>query len=246
MVKMSGHSKWSTIKHKKAATDAKRGKLFTKILKEITVAARQGGGDPEGNPRLRTAITTARAANMPLDNMKRAIRRGTGEIPGISYEEINYEAYGPGGVAIFLEVVTDNRMRTTPEIRHLLSKHGGNLAEPNSVAWMFERKGRISVPAAETSEEKLMDLVLDAGAEDLEQLGENFVIETSQESFQAVQQALEGAGLQQTEAAIVMEPQNTVDIDKDKEEQCLKLLDLLDDHDDVQNVYANLEVNEEE
>ena len=243
---MSGHSKWSTIKHKKAATDAKRGKLFTKILKEITVAARQGGGDPEGNPRLRSAIAIARAGNVPLDNMKRAIQRGTGEIPGVTYEEINYEAYGPGGVAIYLEVVTDNRMRTTPEIRHLLSKHGGNLAEPNSVAWIFERKGRISVNASETSEEALMELVLEAGCDDLELVGDSFVIDTSSENLQPVQQALEAAGIQPAEAGLVLDPQNTVDLDSKKEEQCLKLLELLDDHDDVQNVYANLEVTDGE
>jgi YebC/PmpR family DNA-binding regulatory protein len=243
---MSGHSKWSTIKHKKAATDAKRGKLFTKILKEITVAARQGGGDPEGNPRLRSALNIARAANMPLDNMKRAILRGTGEIPGVTYEEVNYEAYGPGGVAIYLEVVTDNRMRTTPEIRHMLSKHGGNLAEPNSVAWIFERKGRISVTASETTEETLMELVLEAGGDDLELVGESFVIDTSSENFPAVQQALEAAGIQPAEAGLVLDPQNTVDLDSKKEEQCLKLLELLDDHDDVQNVYANLEVTDGE
>jgi len=239
---MSGHSKWSTIKHKKAATDAKRGKVFTKILREITVAARQGGGDPEANFRLRSAIASARNANMPADNMKRAIQRGTGELPGATYEEVSYEAYGPGGVAILIEAMTDNRMRTTPEIRHLLSKHGGSLAEPNAVAWMFERKGRFSIPASATTEDQLMELVLDAGGEDLQLEGENFEVVTGAEAFQAVQEALERAGIETGEAAVVMDPKNTVAVEAKKEEQCLKLFEALEEQDDVQNVYANIEV----
>jgi YebC/PmpR family DNA-binding regulatory protein len=242
---MSGHSKWSTIKHKKAATDAKRGKLFTRLIKELTVAARMGGGDADANPRLRSAIAAAKSANMPADNIKRAIQKGTGELPGMSYEEVAYEGYGPGGVGIYIETVTDNRMRTTPEIRHLFAKHGGSLAEPNAVAWMFEKKGYFSIPSASVNEEQLMELVLDAGADDLEQKGDCFEIYSPADSFAAVQQALEGAKIESSEAAVVMEPQNTVELEGKKAEQCLKLLEALEDHDDVQNVYANLEFDEE-
>jgi len=242
---MSGHSKWSTIKHKKAATDAKRAKVFTRVIKELTVAARLGGGDVESNPRLRTAVAAAKAANMPADNIKRAVQKGTGELPGMTFEEVAYEGYGPGGVGIYVETVTDNRMRTTPEIRHLFSKLGGSLAEPNAVAWMFEKRGFLSVPCSSVSEEKLMELVLDAGAEDLQQNEDNFEIYTSAEKFIAVQQALEKAEITPTEAAIVMEPQNTVEVEGEKAEQCLKLLEAFEDHDDVQNVYANLEFDDE-
>jgi YebC/PmpR family DNA-binding regulatory protein len=242
---MSGHSKWSTIKHKKAATDQKRAKVFTRIIKELTIAARLGGGDAEANPRLRTAVSAAKAANMPADNIKRAVQKGTGELPGMTFEEVSYEGYGPGGVGIVIETVTDNRMRTTPEIRHLFSKLGGSLAEPNAVAWMFEKKGFLSVPCSAISEEKLMELVLDAGAEDLQQNEDNFEIYTSAEKFIAVQQALEKAEITPSEAAIVMEPQNTVEVAGKKAEQCLKLLEAFEDHDDVQNVYANLEFDDE-
>ena len=242
---MSGHSKWASIKHKKAATDAKRGRAFTRLIKEITVAARMGGGDPEGNPRLRAAIATAKAANMPADNMKRAIQKGTGELPGASYEEVAYEGYGPGGVAILLETLTDNRMRTTPEIRHLFAKHGGNLGEPNSVAWMFEKKGQCGVPASTTTEDDLMELVLEAGAEDIRHEGENFEISCSPEEFPGLQQALERAGLETVESGIIMEPKNVIHLDGKKAEQCLKLLERLEDHDDVQDVYANLEIDDE-
>jgi YebC/PmpR family DNA-binding regulatory protein len=242
---MSGHSKWSTIKHKKAAQDAKRGRLFTKLIKEITVAARQGGGDPGGNPRLRAAIDTAKSANMPADNIKRAVQKGTGELPGVSYEEVSYEGYGPGGVAILIETLTDNRMRTTPEIRHIFSKHGGNLGEPNSVAWMFEKKGRFLVPSSATDEETLMELVLEAGAEDLRQEDEQFEIHTSLEGFSAVREALGKAGIEPGEASIVMEPSNVVHLEGKKAEQCLRLLEFLEDHDDVQNVYANLEIDDD-
>jgi len=242
---MSGHSKWSTIKHKKAATDQKRAKVFTRIIKELTIAARLGGGDVEANPRLRTAVSAAKGANMPADNIKRAIQKGTGELPGMSFEEVAYEGYGPGGVGIYVETVTDNRMRTTPEIRHLFSKLGGSLAEPNAVAWMFEKKGFLSVPCSAINEEKLMDLVLEAGADDLQQNEDNFEIYTSAEAFLAVQQALETAEITPGEAAIVMEPQNTVEVESKKAEQCLKLLEAFEDHDDVQNVYANLEFDDE-
>ena len=240
---MSGHSKWSTIKHKKAATDAKRGKLFTKLIKEMTVAARLGGGDPDANPRLRTAISAARDGNMPSDNIKRAILKGTGELPGVTYEEVVYEGYGPGGVAILIETLTDNRMRTTPEIRHLLSKYGGNMGEPGSVAWMFDRKGQLIVPASpEVTEDRLMEVALEAGADDLRQEDELFVILTGYEAFQGVQQALEGAGITASESKIIMEPQNTIELSGKKAEQCMKLLDMIDDQDDVQNVYDNLEL----
>jgi len=239
---MSGHSKWSTIKHKKAAADQKRGKLFTKLIKELTVAARLGGGDQEANPRLRSAVGAARSANMPLDNIKRAILKGTGELPGTTYEEVAYEGYAPGGVAVYVESLTDNRMRTTPEIRHLFTKHGGSLAEPNAVAWMFEKKGHLSVPRAAIGEDRLMELALEAGAEDLQSGDDGFDVYTAPESFQQVHKALDEAGVPTEEAAIVMEPQNTVEVKGKKAEQCLKLLELLEDHDDVQNVYANLEI----
>ena len=241
---MSGHSKWSTIKHKKAAVDAKRGKLFTRLIKELTVAARLGGGDPDANPRLRTAVTGARAANMPADNIKRAIAKGTGELPGVTYEEVSYEGYGPGGVAIFIETLTDNKMRTTPEMRHMFSKHEGNLAETNSVSWMFEKKGFIRVPNSAIDEDRLMELVLEAGADDLQQNEDCFDISTPHASLQGVQQALEAAGITPSETSVVMESQNTVGLDGTKARQCLRLLEQLEDHDDVQNVYANLEVED--
>ncbi len=241
---MSGHSKWSTIKHKKAALDAKRGQRFTKIIKEMTVAARIGGGDPEANPRLRTAVLAAKTANMPADNIKRAIQKGTGELPGVQYEEVAYEGYGPGGVAIYVETLTDNRMRTTPEIRHLFTKHGGNLAEPNSVAWMFEKKGWFVVPASSTSEERLLEIVLDAGADDLSQSGEQFEISTAPDVFQAVQRALEQAAVTATESSLVLQPKNTVELETKKAEQCLRLLEALEEQEDVQNVWANLAVSD--
>jgi len=245
---MSGHSKWSTIKHKKAAQDAKRGKVFTRLIKEITVAARMGGGDPEANPRLRTAIAGAKAANMPADNIKRAVQKGTGELPGVTYEEVFYEGYGPGGVAILLEVLTDNRMRTTPEIRHLFSKHGGNLGEPNSVAWMFDKVGQLRVPCAGVTEDRLMELVLEAGAEDMQrdEEADQFEVVSSPEVFPALQRALEEAGIETAESGISMEPKNVVHLEGKKAEQCLRLLEFLEDHDDVQNAYANLEVDDDD
>jgi len=242
---MSGHSKWSTIKHKKAAADAKRGKLFTRLIKELTIAARDGGGDADANPRLRTAVAAAKSANMPADNIRRAIQKGTGELPGTSYEEVTYEGYGPGGVAIYLETLTDNRMRTTPEIRHLFTKHGGSLGEPNSVAWMFAKRGFIAVPMSATSEERLMEIVLEAGAEDLRLSDGRFEVSCAPDAFHAVRAALDGASIEPEEASIVMEPQNTIELDAKKAEQCLRLLEALEDHDDVQNVFANLEVDDE-
>jgi YebC/PmpR family DNA-binding regulatory protein len=243
---MSGHSKWSTIKHKKAAQDAKRGKIFTKIIKELTVAAKLGGGDADGNPRLRSAIAAAKSANMPADNIKRAIRKGTGELPGVSYEEVTYEGYGPGGVAILIETLTDNRMRTTPEIRHLFTKHHGSMAEPNSVAWMFQKRGRLAIPADSTTEDQLMEIALEAGAEDLELQEDRFELSTPPETLHAVQQALEVAGVTVGEAGLVLEPQNTVVLEGKKAAQCLKLLDVLEDQDDAQNVWANLEIEDGE
>ena len=239
---MSGHSKWSTIKHKKAAADAKRGQVFTRIIKELTVAARLGGGDIDANPRLRTAVAAAKAANMPQDNIKRAIAKGTGDLPGVTYEEVFYEGYATGGVAVYIETLTDNRMRTTPEIRHLFSKYGGNMAAPNSVAWMFDKKGLFRLNREGTDEERLMEVALEAGADDMQENGDEFVVSTPHDAFQAVQEALGEAGFEPTEGAIVFEPQNTVSLDEKKAEQCLKLLEQLEDHDDVQNVYANLEV----
>jgi len=240
---MSGHSKWSTIKHKKAALDAKRGKVFTRVIKELTVAARTGGGDSTGNPRLRTAIAEAKAANMPADNIKRAIQKGTGELPGVSYEEVVYEGYGPGGVAILVEVLTDNKMRTTPEIRHLFTKHGGNLGELNSVSWMFEKKGQILVPGSAISEDRLMEIALEAGADDLQEAEGDYEVRTTAAAFTGVREALDKAGIALSQAAVVMEAQNTIHLDGRKAQQCVKLLEVLEDHEDVQHVYANLEVD---
>ena len=241
---MSGHSKWSTIKHKKAALDAKRGKIFTRVIKELTIAARIGGGDPAGNPRLRSAVVDAKAANMPADNIKRAIQKGTGELPGVSYEEVSYEGYGPGGVAVLLEVLTDNKMRTTPEIRHIFTKHGGDLGQPNSVAWMFEKKGQIVVSASATDEDRLMEIALDAGADDLVHEGDHFEITSGPSVFTTVREALEKAGVRTDEAAVVMAPQNVVHVDGKRAQQCMKLLEALEEHEDVQHVYANLEFDE--
>jgi YebC/PmpR family DNA-binding regulatory protein len=237
---MSGHSKWSTIKHKKAALDAKRGKVFTRVIKELTVAARVGGGDPDGNPRLRTAIAEAKAANMPADNIKRAIMKGTGELPGVTYEDVVYEGYGPGGVAVYVEVLTDNKMRTTPEIRHLFTKHGGDLGQPNSVSWMFEKKGQISVPTSAVTEDRLMEIVLDAGADDLQAEDDAFEVTCAASVFGQVQDALEREKIVPSQAKLAMLPTTVVELDAKKAAQCLKLLELIEDHDDVQNVYANL------
>ena len=242
---MSGHSKWSTIKHKKAALDAKRGKVFTRVIKELTVAAKVGGGDPDGNPRLRSAIAEAKAANMPADNIKRAIMKGTGELPGVTYEDVVYEGYGPGGVAIYVEVLTDNKMRTTPEIRHMFTKHGGDLGQPNSVAWMFEKKGQFSIPGSATSEDQLMEVVLEAGADDIQAADESFEVTCAPAVFSQVQDALDKAKVVPAQAKLIMIPTTVVELDAKKAGQCLKLLEALEDHDDVQGVSANLSFDDD-
>jgi YebC/PmpR family DNA-binding regulatory protein len=241
---MSGHSKWHSIKHKKGATDAKRGKLFTKFIKEITVAARTGGGDPDANARLRKAILDAKAGNMPNDTIDRAIRRGTGAEEGVTYEEITYEGYGPGGVALLIESMTDNRNRTVAEIRHMFSKNGGNFANAGAVAWMFEKKGYIVVPKAAKSEDELFDIVTDAGAEDLRSDEENFEIITSPESFEAVSSAIKAAGIEAQVAEISMVPQNYIKLEGGNAQQMLRLMEALEDHDDVQKVHANFDISE--
>jgi YebC/PmpR family DNA-binding regulatory protein len=239
---MSGHSKWSTIKHKKAARDAKRGKLFTKLIKEITVAARMGGGDINSNPRLRTAVTTARAQSMPGENIDRAIKKGTGDLEGVTYEEIQYEGYGPGGAAIIAQVLTDNKNRTVSEIRRLFMKHGGNLGETGSVGWMFDKKGLITIEKLQVTEDRLMDVVLDAGAEDVRDEDEIFEVVTAPESFHAVKDRLDQEKITVASAQVTLVPKTTVDIDAKNVEQILKLTEELEDHDDVQNVSANFNI----
>jgi YebC/PmpR family DNA-binding regulatory protein len=241
---MSGHSKWHSIKHKKGALDAKRGKLFTKFIKEITVAARSGGGDPDANARLRKAINDAKAGNMPNDTIDRAIRRGTGEEEGVNYEEITYEGYGPGGVALMVQSMTDNRNRTVAEIRHIFSKNGGNLGESGSVGWMFEKKGYIVVEKAAKSEEELFELAIDAGADDLRDDEDNFEIITSPDAFDAVLTAVKGAGVDPQVAEIEMVPQNYIKLEGADARQMLKLMEALEDHDDVQKVSANFDISE--
>ena len=241
---MSGHSKWHSIKHKKGALDAKRGKLFTKFIKEITVAARSGGGDPEGNARLRKAIADAKAGNMPNDTIDRAIRRGTGEEEGVNYEEITYEGYGPGGVALLIQSMTDNRNRTVAEIRHLFSKNGGNLGESGSVGWLFEKKGYIVIEKSAKSEEELFDLVIEAGADDLRDDEDNFEIITSPEAFDKVLAAIKGAGIEPQVAEVEMVPQNHIRLEGADARQMLKLMEALEDHDDVQKVSANFDISE--
>lgn len=240
---MSGHSKWSTIKHKKGAADAKRGKIFTRILKEMTVAARLGGGDPAGNPRLRAAVAEAKANNMPKDNIERAIKRGTGELEGATYEEITYEGYGPGGVAIIVECLTDNTNRTTPEIRHTFEKYGGNLGTPGSVRFQFEKKGYFAVEKSAVGEDKLMEIALEAGADDLQSDDpEIYEIYTAPESFEAVRQALESNKIPTVEGKLDMIPATWVTVDEQKSKQIMRLLELLDDHDDSQNVWSNFDI----
>ena len=240
---MSGHNKWSTIKHKKGAADAKRGKIFTRILKEMTVAARMGGGDPNGNPRLRAAVAEAKANNMPKDNIERAIKRGTGELEGATYEEITYEGYGPGGVAVIVEALTDNTNRTTPEIRHMFEKQGGNLGTPGSVRFQFDKKGYFAVEKSAVSEDKLMEIALEAGADDLQSDDpETYDVYTAPENFEPVRQALEKAGIATVEAKLGMIPQNYVTLDESKSRSVMKLLENLDDHDDVQNVWSNFDI----
>jgi len=239
---MSGHSKWSTIKHKKAAKDAKRGKIFTKLIKEITVAARIGGGDINANPRLRTAVLTARSNSMPSENIDRAIKKGTGELEGVTYEEIQYEGYGPGGAAIIAQVLTDNKNRTVSDIRRLFTKHGGNLGETGCVSWMFDKKGLLAVEKSQVDEERLMDLVLDAGAEDVRDEGEIFEIITPPEEFEKVKEKLDHEKIAVSSAQVTLVPKNSVDVDAKHVEQILKLTDELEDHDDVQSVSANFNI----
>lgn len=243
---MSGHSKWASIKHKKQATDAKRGKIFTKIIKELAIVARMGGGDPDANPRLRKAILDAKAANMPADNIKRAIMKGTGQLEGVHYEELTYEGYGPGGVAIFIEALTDNKNRTVSEIRHLFSKNGGNMGESGCVAWMFEKMGYIVVEKARASEDDLMDIILEAGAEDLKEDGSNYEIFTTPEDYEAVDKALKDNNIEIAASSLSMVPQNYVKLEGKQAQQCLKLMDALEDHDDAQHVWANFDIDEEE
>ena len=240
---MSGHSKWATIKHKKAALDAKRGKVFTRLIKEIMIAAR-GGGDPDANPRLRTAITAAKAVSMPADNIKRAIMRGTGELEGGQIDEILFEGYGPGGAAVLVNVATDNRNRTVSEIRHLFSKNGGNLGEQGSVSWMFERKSQIIVDGEKATEDQLMGIVLDAGADDLRNHEGAWEILSPPEAHEAVLQALQTAGIPTESAEVAMVPKNTIKLEGKNAQAMLKLYDALEEHDDVQNVYGNYEVDE--
>lgn len=243
---MSGHSKWHSIKHKKGALDAKRGKIFTRLIREITVAARTGGGDPDMNPRLRKAVSDAKAANMPNDNIDRGIQRGTGELEGVDYEEITYEAYGPGGVAVLIETMTDNKNRTVAELRHLLSKNNGNLGEAGSVSWMFDRKGYIVVDKKQKNEEELFEIAIEAGAEDLKDDDGNFEIFTDQEIFDDVKKAIQDGGIETEVAEISMIPQNFIKLEGTDAQQMMQLYDAIDDHDDVQNVYANFDIDESE
>ncbi len=248
---MSGHNKWSTIKHKKGAADAKRGKMFTKLIKEITIAARAGGGDPNGNPRLRTAIAAAKASSMPKDNIERAVKKGTGELEGESIEEIVYEGYGPGGVAMILELATDNKNRTSAEVRHMFSKHGGNMGENGCVGWMFDRKGALTFNNEEreekVDEDQLMEIGLEAeGFLDIEEEEDQFVVYTEPTALYAVREVYINAGLEADDAKLVMIPQNTVKIEGKKAEQVLKLYDIMDEYDDTVAVWSNYEIDDEE
>ncbi len=242
---MSGHSKWAGIKHKKAKVDAQRGRIFTKLIKEITVAARVGGGDPEANARLRTAIQNAKAGNMPQENIQRAIKKGTGELPGVSYEEITYEGYGPGGVAILVEIMTDNKNRTAPEIRKIFAKNGGNLGESGCVGWMFEKKGLITVDASKVDEEKLMGIALEAGALDFRTEESNFEVVASPKEFEKVKNAIAGTGIEISTAEITMLPQTYVKLEGKQAQQMLHLMEELEEQEDVQNVYANFDIPEQ-
>jgi YebC/PmpR family DNA-binding regulatory protein len=241
---MSGHSKWATIKHKKGATDAKRGKIFTRLIKEITIAAKSGGGDPDGNPRLRGAIVTAKAENMPADNIKRAIQRGTGELEGVSYEEITYEGYGPGGVALIVDVLTDNKNRAVSEIRHAFSKNGGNLGESNSVSWMFTKKGVITIAKSAASEDKLTEIVLDAGGEDLSDEGENWEVLCDPKDFEAVTEALKAAKITPEHAEVTKIASTYTKLEGTQANAMVRLLETIEDLDDTQNVYSNFDFDE--
>jgi YebC/PmpR family DNA-binding regulatory protein len=243
---MSGHSKWHTIKHKKGAADAKRGKIFTRLIKELTVAARAGGGDPDMNPRLRTVIAEAKQHNMPADNIKRAIRRGTGEEAGLTYDEVTYEGYGPGGVAILVDTLTDNKNRTVGELRHTLSKHGGNLGEANSVAWMFEKKGLVTISKGKADEDALMSAVIDAGADDMKDDGGAWEIVSAPDVHHAVVDAVKKLGIEPDTAQVAMLPQNYIKLEGRQAQQMLKLMEALEDHDDTRNVWSNFDVEEQE
>jgi YebC/PmpR family DNA-binding regulatory protein len=242
---MSGHSKWASIKHKKGAADAKRGKIFTRLIKEITVAARLGGGDPDGNPRLRAAIAAAKAENMPKENITRGIKKGTGELEGAAYEEASYEGYGPGGVAVMLEVLTDNKNRTVAEVKNLFDRHGGSLGEPGCVAWMFDKKGSIVFDKDKVDEEKLLEIALEAGAEDVQEEESQVEVITSPADFESVKEAIDAAGLTYELAEISMLPKNVVRVEGKKAQQVLNLMQSLEDHEDVNNVYANFDIPDE-
>lgn len=242
---MSGHSKWSSIKHKKGAADAKRGKVFSRLIKEVTVAARLGGGDPNGNPRLRTAIQAAKAENMPKDNIERAIKKGTGELEGTSYEEINYEGYGPGGVALLIDCLTDNKNRAVADIKHIIDRHGGNLGEPGCVAWMFEKRGLFILERDKVDEDKLLDVALESGAEDVIEGQGEFEVVTSPSDFEEVKKAFDDEGIEYTLAEISMIPKNTIQLEGKKAEQVLNLMEALEDNDDVNHVYANFDIPDE-
>ena len=241
---MSGHSKWHTIKHKKGALDAKRGKIFTRLIKEISIAAKNGGGDPDTNPRLRGAILSAKAENMPADNIKRAIQRGTGELPGATYEEFSLEGYGPGGVALLLDINTDNRNRTVSEIRHVFGKNGGNMAEAGAVSWMFHKKGDIVVPKSAAKEDDLMGIVLDAGADDLRDDGESWEVLTDPGSYEAVLEAVKKAGITPASSSVAMIPQNYIKLEGAAASQMIRLMEALEEHDDVQNVHSNFDIDQ--
>ena len=243
---MSGHSKWSSIKHKKGAADARRGKMFTKLIKEITVAARLGGGDPNGNPRLRTAVEAAKAANMPKDNIERGIKKGTGELEGVNYEEMSYEGYGPGGAAVLVECLTDKKNRTVAEVKHLFERNGGSLGEPGCVSWLFDKKGLIVVDKADADEETLFELALDSGAEDVRDDGDGFEIVTDPGDFGSVKQAIEDAGINISVAENGMVPRNTVKLEGKNARQMISLMEGLEDNDDVSRVYANFDISDEE
>ena len=240
---MSGHSKWAQIKRKKAVTDAKRGALFTRLIKEVTIAARQGGGDPDGNARLRTAIDNAKAANMPNDNIERAIKKGTGELEGVRYEEATYEGYGPGGAAILIQVTSDNLNRTVASIRHAFTKNGGSIGEPNSVAWVFDKRGQIYLDAARYSEEVAMEAALDAGAEDIVTEGDQHIVTVPPTELHKVRDALKAAGIEAEQAEMAMIPRTTVRIEGKDAERLLKLMDILEEHDDVSNVFSNFDID---
>ncbi len=239
---MSGHSKWSTIKHKKGAADAKRGKIFTKLIKEITVAARMGGGDPEGNPRLRTAIAAARAENMPKENIERGIKKGSGELEGVSYEEASYDGYGPGGAAVLVDCLTDNKNRSVADIKHIFERHGGNLGEPGCVTWIFEQRGLIVFEKDKVDEEQLIDLALEAGAEDVKEEETEFEVVTAPSDFETVKKAIDDAGFPYTLAEVTKIPKNTVKIEGKKAQQMMNLMQAIEDHDDVSHVYSNFDI----